>query len=482
MNEYNFISFAQWISNRMFLADWIKLNDDQINRLVENYLEKSVEKWNLRFFLKLFQDYIIRNDNIEINEANDILYAFESYCIDIKSLEYVNPNSLDKKIYLYPLLQNFYNYINNYISNDINYEIKHLAVESYQKQEGICKWFDKVLQKYSKNLQLVFESYLQSSLNYDIEMFFKWVYKAKGKQTDFERNDYSILNFNNRKNRIINEIRSGLIDAYINQRTELNKDRYQYHALIELTKEYDSLDFIGYLNKRINISKQVPKDILESLANDYINQNPNVNKKVIYNLVREARDNQTIYNKICHIFKKKYGNRFSLDRYFSCKYHGVFLFRKKDNLSDFLKKYWYDIHNGTGDAIDFYYTDQDIKRDYHCKEWMTKHTNLDINVKEFPSIFLWELHSNNSGYILLKDLSHEEIFEIIEYLTAQLEDTNFNQSLLLINAKIKQIIADKKIIHNNYIVNNSQIGAFGPNARSNNNIFNTNREKTNDKL
>ncbi len=471
INDYLSIEFAQWVSKRQYFNNLNSLNDNKINELVEIYLKENAQRWNLRLFLKLFQDYIIRFDNISI-DPRDLTTTFEDFCISMKSLKFIDPNSIDKRVYLYPLLQNFCTYVNIRTSNHVDNELKRIASISYKNREGVLEWFNEVTKSYSEDLFHLFRDYMQNLLSYDFEMFSTWVYKNQKQSTYSEPTNYDNLSFDYRKYQIIREIKNGIVDDNIQLRIKSRKERTMIEQNITLAKGYSPLDFVHYLEKRsINIFRQVPKEILESLAYDYVSQYPDVNKKIIYDFIREMEDTKTFSGRFTDRFRNKYGNKFSFERYCSCKYHGVFLFRKNDNLSKFLRNFWHDIHVGTGDIVDFYFTDQDIKSDYHCKLWMAKYTNMEIDVKEFPSIFLWQIGSINKNHILLKGLSHEEIFDVIEYLTAQLESTLFSQSILVTNTKIKQIIESKRAIYNNYIVKNSQIGAFGKNATSNNNTF-----------
>ncbi|OSB19205.1 hypothetical protein B2H94_08925 [Clostridium sporogenes] len=471
INDYCSIAFAKWVRNRQCFINLNTLDNHQINELVEAYLKENARRWNFRFFLKLFQDYTIRYDSI-ITEPDDLIFIFRNFCMNVKSLEFIDANSVDKRVYLYPLLQKFCDYVNIRTSKYIDNELKHIAAVSYENREGLLEWFNKVTKTYSEELLHLFSDYMENLFNYDLEMFSLWLYKNKRKEAYFKPTNYHILSFDNRKYHIIEEINNGIVNDNIKHIIENSEKRVDFNAYISLTKEYTQLDFVHYLEKRnINIFKQVPKEILESLVDEYINEFPDANERVIYSFVGKIGNNKTFINKLKNMFRNKYGNEFSFERYISCKYHGVFLFRKNDNLSKFLRNFWHDIHHGTGETLDFYFTDRDINTDYHCKQWIKRYINMEIDVKEFPAIFLWEINSSNKGHILLKGLSHGEIFDVIEYLTAQLEVTGLSESILATNIKIKQTIDSKKLNYNTYIAQNSQIAAFGENAVSNNNTF-----------
>ncbi|MBZ9634654.1 hypothetical protein [Clostridium sp. FP1] len=471
INDYSSISFAQWVINRHSFSNLNNFNENEINELVEIYLKENAQKWNLRLFFKLFQDYLIRFDT-QIYETSDLIFVFKDFCKNTRSLEFIDSNSIERKVYLYPLLHYFCNYANIRTAKQIDNKLKQIACISYKNRNGLLEWFNEGIKLFSEDLLYLFREYMHNLFSYDFDIFLEWIYKNKKGSYYFEPTNLDELSFDYRKYQLIEKIKNGIVDDNIQLRIERGIERHIPLQYITYIEEYNLLDFVNYLEKKsINIFKEVPKEILEGLAEEYVSQFPYASKKKIYNFIREIRDNKTLFSRFTDKFRKKYGNNFSLDRYISCKYHGVFLFRKNDNLSEFLRVFWPDIHAGTGNTIDFYFTDQDIKSDYHCKFWMEKYTNIEMNVKEFPSIFLWQIGSINKNHILLKGLSHKEIYEVIEYLTAQLENTSFKQSISETNIKVKQIIDNKKTINNIYIANNSQIGAFGEKASSNNNTF-----------
>ena len=97
VNDYEEIAFIR------FVTKLEEAGSHQIEGLdiIEEYLLANCKKWDLKFFMKLFQDFLLRyeNQNLAIEKV------FSEFCYSSNSLECISPESLDKKPVLNKFLQ-----------------------------------------------------------------------------------------------------------------------------------------------------------------------------------------------------------------------------------------------------------------------------------------------------------------------------------------------------------------------------------------
>ena len=160
---------------------------------------------------------------------------------------------------------------------------------------------------------------------------------------------------------------------------------------------------------------------------------------------------------------KKPGVSFTLERYNQCKNHGILLFESNGKLSQFLRKYIEDLNSLTGEYLNIYFTDSDLKKDVSAYERIKKFTYLKVKENQIPCFLVWESNKLENDDIQLEGLSHEEIFKVIKkFKIALTENKTFKESVLLAKQEVEEIKASKQAI--TYAIIDSNVGAVGNGA------------------
>ena len=170
---------------------------------------------------------------------------------------------------------------------------------------------------------------------------------------------------------------------------------------------------------------------------------------------------------INNLFKRdKFTQKFNLDRYYECKNHGLLLFEQNGNISGFLQKYLKDIHELTGENLDIYFTNEDLKRDTCAYERINKLSYMKVKNKDIPCLLIWDRDKKETSTISFENLNHHEIYLVIKELAIELQEGGLSKSILKANKKIEDIKEDRKnkTIYN--IVGNTGIGSIGDRATS----------------
>jgi hypothetical protein len=472
INDYSVLGFLHWQNRKRQTNDFLELSNES---LIEHYLEYNCNHWNLKFFIKLFQDFTLLYKK---ERYNNLPGLFNEFCKNKNLHEYLIPESIDKRPFLRPLLYNFLVFLDNsnYYEN-INRGISQIGNEAYSNRQGLGWWLNRVIIYYGSEIlslfQIYFSEYLISTYLAEYE---SWLNKKRdftihSKLESF--NDYSI---ENRKTRLINEFNK---DCFVEQRLHYSVKLPDSFLICKLD-EYTYIDFIQFLkDKDIDISKHIPRIALNKFINDYCEKNPSIDKKKLLKFGKSIINNKSwLLHIMSGLLNNKVGNQFSLDRFYSCKIHSILLFRKCDKLSSFIEKYWKDLHELTSNTLDIYFTNKDLKHDSCCYEVIKNLSYIKVEADGYPCFLVWQAIGKQSVCIPLKGLNHEDMFNVIEHFTSQVEKYDFDTGVLKAIQKAASILESKKPVVKNinttYDLRNSQNGAVGDNAVSNGNIFNKN--------
>jgi len=474
VNDYSSIGFARWVNKTI---NYENINEYNIEEIVDQYIEHNSRQWNLRFFLKLFQDYSVSNvmhkrtDFYDFNETT-IVECFKRFCTEENSMKYIFTESIYKRAVLKPLLSDFALFLKNNSEYDvINNEILRIAEKSCKNNGGLVWWFTEVVEIAMQKLSILMEVYLANTLNhgYLIE-YQKWLIKKASQNRNAELAKMDIFDNEIRKWSIIYRWREGL-----KFETDDNYGGVQRCTSILPDEEsYVLIDFLEFLkSKKITILKYMPYLMLDELAGEYLVMNPEVKEKDIKSFIKLLNNKKNLLWELKKLFNRPRGKSFDLDRYSTRSAHGIMLFRSSDKLSLFLKKYWNDLHHLSGDILDIYFTNEDLKNDTSCYSRIKKFVNLEIEFGEYPCFVVWNSFDNKEC-ISLKELTHNEIFDVIERLTMKLRNNDLKVSAEVARGKVKEILHNKKEVHiiNHYEIKDSQIGAVGENAVAKGSVFN----------
>ncbi|WP_243821167.1 hypothetical protein [Bacillus thuringiensis] len=456
VNDYEEIAFIR------FVTKLEEAGSHQIEGLdiIEEYLLANCKKWDLKFFMKLFQDFLLRyeNQNLAIEKV------FSEFCYSSNSLECISPESLDKKPVLNKFLQGYINILKNERNyKNINLFFTNMAIEAYKGNKGLDYWFYRVVERYGKLLSELFAKYSNNTLYYHYYYdFTKWRSK-KSLQLRFsiEINDVKSFSFEERRKR--------MKSVYINsnrfeQKIGVVHDIvYNSNYMTPIDYDYQYIDFLHYLEKKnININKSLTYPILMKYVDLYTAETDERPQNLIKFINSITRKDKVFKRILSLIHRKEKGREFDLERVNTIKSHGLLLFPHHENLSMFLKRYWEDIHYMTGNIMDIYYTEEDFKYNVSGYQRLNKlfsFQNTDITL---PALFVWEKFGEQVEFISLTKLTHNEIYRVIEHFKINVaKNLQFNICVENTRNKVKDIISEKEETKMEINLKNSQVMSIG---------------------
>lgn len=190
----------------------------------------------------------------------------------------------------------------------------------------------------------------------------------------------------------------------------------------------DILNFFDWIRNQypeLNLSGDIPFSKLINLVDEFCKnkKSPEANllKKQIKQMFKESR-NSNFISKIREWFNNngnKTGERPNpFDRYSRVKFHGMFLFPKgcAAQLNKFIEESWQDLNSMTGEWIDIYYSEKDVK-DRTCYDVRDNIKRFDkINNADLPAFIIWDNNFENTYPIPISDLENKKILTLIAHL------------------------------------------------------------------
>lgn len=450
-NNYLINDFAYWI-----LSERKSDNVYYDGRMEKKYIEEKCKKWNLRFYLKLFQDYtvICSNEN-DIESEKDILALFSKFNNERNSIVFIDQLSLSrKKIVLQPLFRELIDYLEDEKRlKQITSRMYVINKKFYNGDIDLGDWLLEIGREININNE--FETFISNTINsYEVNDYLIWIRNKKKyySKLNIDYNMYKTKFTYNSES--LNSTISNIIRGESRRRVLYNM---VHHSLDEFQilqdKEDYAQDFAYYLHKQgINMNKPFSNLGVEQLVNEYCENNTDIDKKKLLKSLLNTND--SILDKIKRALNKKNGKKFSLERIEKVKMHGFFMFADSHNLSGFLHKNFTNLHNLTGDILDIYYTNGDLKRNIDCYEKIKKFSYLKISEKCTPSFIVWDKKSCNIQTINLQKLEFEEIRMAIEKLVNLAETDEFYDCVNSIKEYVENLRQEKRPC----IVNNAPIG------------------------
>lgn len=429
-----------------------------LNDTINMYIKEKCKKWDLKFFMKLFQDYTINNSCIyEIDDESDILFLMKEFSSTRNSLEYVFSSTLYKhKICIQPLFLEFVYFLKDtgYLEN-INMIIYDYNYKFFQGEFSLGDWYEKIIRE--TRIVYLFQTFISNTINaYEISSFISWI-NSKKRRSGAYRPDLSMpwIKFQFDETELMNSIEDRR-NEYKRPKVEKMYDmvRTDFDKFGFLIKHEDYLeDFIYYLMKQgINYKDTIPYLFLEQLVDEYCeNARGKVNKKMLIKSIRSDKGN--ILDDIKNVFFKENNTKFSVNRVSNVKLHGFFMFPDTHNLSSFLKTHMRHLHNLTADILDIYYTRNDLKKNSDCYEKINKFSYLQVKEKCTPAFIVWSKDVLDVKMINLQTLTHEEIRMAIEHLVSKAEENDFDNCIKSVTSYVEELKEKKQPC----IINNAPI-------------------------
>jgi len=478
LNDYSEISFLRFLEKYRFE----NIQEENLKNLIEEYLALNCENWDLRFFLKLFQDFTILEGSQESEYIGDL---FSRFCEETSSMSYIFQESINKKPRLQSFLSQFVNFLKkNKKFDNINFFIKKKAKESFENNSGLEWWFEEIIKEQGNNLTYLFNKFLNEPRFYnDYYDFINWKNRKKEYYTTF-------LKFNEVKRDVFTfeERRRKLEYTFYNNDYDTEVCKSMVYDDMKLNKDYSYLyiDFLKYLgNKNLNVHKNITHSVLLNYIEQYCDEYGRDQRSVLRKFARNITKKDNVFiGTLSKLFKMTdssiyRGSKFTLERVNIPLAHGIILFPSYKNISSFLKAYWEDIHHMTGDFIDIYYTLDDFRYNGSGFESLRNMQNLQVESDDLPILIVWENFYSKTNQINLDGLEDIEIFKVIKFFRDCIkENIEFYQCVNETRKEVNKLIQKKKqitkieinmgseLVMSKYEFNNSQIGAVGDYAKS----------------
>jgi hypothetical protein len=459
INDYAEISFLRFVEGRM---DVDSLCPDNIGSLIEEYLVLNCKQWNLKFFMKLFQDFLISRNEVVVGEQVDLLSEF---CFSSKSLTFIAPDSISKRPYLHPFLAQFITLLKRDEEyTEIDYLFKSTALESYEMNQGLDWWFESVTQQFKHKLIELFNEYSSNTLYHDLYYDFI-VWKEKKYKKTFSRMtnvDISAFSFEERRTQLGFLVRSGMRSVGGIPQFLYSKDN---SGIVEEDKDFSYIDFLHYLESRnINVNKSITHTVMMKYIDQYCQEFGQNNKSRLTKFAKSINEKDNLFKYMLSLLFKRRGREFSLERMNVPKVHGIILFPKHKHLSRFLEEYWEDIHHLTEDVMDIYYTENDFKSDVSGHKRLNSMPNIKIEDIVLPALLVWQKFGEEIVSINLEGLEYGDIYSVINFFKNCVEKGNgFQQCIEEVENKIRYTIEGKVNKQVEINIQDSQIGVVGDN-------------------
>ncbi|PEK17832.1 hypothetical protein [Bacillus wiedmannii] len=456
VNDYAEVAFIRFVT-KLEETSFCRIEERNV---IEEYLLANCKKWDLKFFVKLFQDFLLKNEN----PNRTMEKIFHEFCYSSDSLIYISPESLDKRPVLNKFLQEFVNSCKNKKGyKEINSFFIDTAIESYKNNTGLDYWFCRIIEKYGHLLHAYFSEFINNTFYYHYYYdFSKWRSKNSLHSNHFtDINNIDSFSFKERRKRLsFIAINSNSFD----QNTSVLRDMvYNEQCMKQIDFDFQYIDFLHYLEKKnININKSLTYPILMKYVDLYCAETGERPQKLV-KFAKNINKKDNVFKRIVSKMNvRKQGSKFDLERVNIIKAHGLLLFPQHENLAMFLKMYWEDIHYMTGNIMDIYYTEEDFKSNVSGYQRLNKlfsFQNADIIL---PALFVWEKFGGEIKSINLTKLTHNEIYRVIEEFKINMaKNMEFNKCVENTRSQIKDIIAKKEDNKMEISIQDSKIMSIG---------------------
>jgi hypothetical protein len=475
INDYTELAFLRFLEKRKIE----NFELDNIETLIEEYLKINCQYWDLKFFIKLFQDYTIRK---QPQETDNIGELFSQFCRNSRSIIYIMPESINKKPSLQQFLFEFFKFMKRRREyNDLNAFLKRKAIESYDNNSGLDSWFEEVINRNGETLINLFNEFISKPLFYNQYIdFVRWQNRKKKMYPPITRGDelkslFSFqgfgFSFEERRQKLRLLVHNG--SKIQGSPSKLLVYNEQFGDRTVQDDSFLYIDFLRFLElQNININKNLTYSVLLDYIEEYCKEFGNKKRTKLVKFAKSISKKDSFFISMLSSLFKERGLKFSLDRVNVPLVHGLILFPEYRGISSFLKKYWKDIHFMTGDIMDIYYTLDDFKNDGNGFERLSNMPNIMVENDDLPILLVWQKFGGEFKSINLDGLEDIEIFKVIKFFRDGIrKKIEFNQCVEETREKVKQLIEEKRQRTKTEVkIENSQIGSVGDNAISINNF------------
>lgn len=286
--------------------------------------------------------------------------------------------------------------------------------------------------------------------------------------------------YNIKLNRIeIISLLEGIVNVYQKPYVYSNKNLDQ-NALMDFmvipsnnTDYYHIFDFFSWLKEK-NINMNIPKTELSCKINEYISwSNLGFNHQMKNTLLRSFYGSNSAFN-ILRFFQGKAKNyHLNYQRYTDVFSHGILLLKHDNDFKKLKGESWNALQDITGDMLDIYYCNDDVKGNLSGYGVLKKLERLNVSINDLPALLLWRTDINDFYLIKFRNLDKESYIDIIVTYVYTIqkgldiglrdEDSIFKMAIQSASTEVVRLLNEKRGMNLTYINNNkgTQQGYFG---------------------
>ncbi|WP_298911350.1 hypothetical protein [uncultured Nostoc sp.] len=256
-------------------------------------------------------------------------------------------------------------------------------------------------------------------------------------ERDTEPIDFNMLSINAEAYRLANSLKmliDGRFDSAIASNHELAQ-RLMKALGGTSTDIVQSLEFLKWLERnypKLNIAGSIPSEKTTELVHLFCEQVGYSNGVSFSRQVRNWLRGEELSSRLLrrlNIFlsrsrNKDYINtgRKTFNRYNTVKLHGIFLFLSSGDFPTFIEEHWEDLNYLTGNHIDIYYSQEDLKNRVSGHRILSSFKSLNIEVSSLPALVVWQDSLEDAKTITLDKLPHEEIVKALQHFVQAVKD------------------------------------------------------------
>ncbi|WP_349916568.1 hypothetical protein [Bacillus cereus] len=277
---------------------------------------------------------------------------------------------------------------------------------------------------------------------------------------------------------IINSLEA-IVNAYKNpyMHSEKNVDENVLMEFMNIISSdnvdyYHVFNFFSWLKKK-NIDMYISKKELNSKIKEYILQSGlGFNNQMQSALSRSFYGSKSAVNILRFLQGKAKNYHLNYQRYTDVFSHGILLLKHDTDFKDLKGESWDALQNITGNILDIYYCNDEVKGKLSGYGVLKKLEQLKVSITDLPALLLWREDINDFNLIKFRNLNKESYINIIATYVESiqknllgLEDGNSRFKNAVISAKNEAIrlMNEKRGINLTYINKNegTQQGYFG---------------------
>lgn len=308
--------------------------------------------------------------------------------------------------------------------------------------------------------------------------------------------------------RLVHSVQALLRGGYYDQAIAGAPQLYRFLALATdlPTDLAQSLEFLAWVldqQPELDIAGDIPSEQIAALVQAFCEANNYSNAASFGRTVESWMSgvaSETTLQRLWRFVRRHRRHRFTsrsgvapFRRYQSVRMHGMFLFLSTGDFPSFIDKHWRDLNALTGDALDVYFSKEDLKKRVSGYETLAEFKSLSVPVVQLPGLVLWERDLKDAQAVPLAGLRHDDIVEVMKRVVHRIGEgdrleevvrsaTDFVFSLLEERrSSVSEWVRTKIVINggdnimgdrNDIDISGGQVGAIGAHAHAHDMTFN----------